>query len=179
MFFLDFWNDYDTVKKGDPMIYSCHCCGTKLVLQPEHLQTEIRCPECEKSFTAEKIPPVEVYRQEPQPVSFFRIFQIVIYAFISISLILLFCLALYISAKHFFPEYFKEHEKKQERLQEDRHNVLALEELRQQNIENSERIISRQRSAEDEADRSIRDKNKEAEEAFLKEYDRLQERKKE
>ena len=162
------------------MIYSCPVCKTKLILQPEHSGQEVQCPECENTFIPEKVPPVEVYCPESAPVSFFRIFQIVIYSVLSVLIIGIVCLVLFLSAKSMFPEYFKIQEPgmKYSELQKARQTALEEEDRKQRNAVNYERRIQLQRFAENEEERSIREKNQEAEKAFLREFDRMQKEKK-
>ena len=63
-------------------------------------------------------------------------------------------------------------------LQKARQTALEEEDRKQRNAVNYERRIQLQRFAENEEERSIREKNQEAEKAFLREFDRMQKEKK-
>ena len=88
------------------MIYPCPHCQTDLEIHSVHFGKELSCPECNKAFTVEEIPPVVKY--EPKEISFLQVFKIAIYAMISVLIVAAVCWGAYLAAKRFAPSLFKE-----------------------------------------------------------------------
>ena len=88
------------------MIYPCPHCQTDLEIHSVHFGKELSCPECNKAFTVEEIPPVVKY--EPKEISFLQVFKIAIYAMISVLIVAAVCWGAYLTAKRFAPSLFKE-----------------------------------------------------------------------
>ena len=90
------------------MIYPCPHCQTDLKIHSVHFGKELSCPECEKSFTVEEVPPVIKY--EPKEIGFFQVFKVVLYTLISILITSAVCIGAYSAAKKAMPSFFKKFE---------------------------------------------------------------------
>ena len=88
------------------MIYPCPHCQSDLEIHSVHFGKELSCPECNRSFMVEEIPPVIKYA--PKEIGFFRVFKVVIYAMISVLIVAAVCWGAYLAAKRFAPSWFKD-----------------------------------------------------------------------
>ena len=88
------------------MIYSCPHCQSDLEIHSVHFGKELSCPECNKSFAVEEIPPVVKY--QPKEIGFFQVFKVVIYTIISVLVVAAVCWGAYLAAKWFAPSWFKD-----------------------------------------------------------------------
>ena len=88
------------------MIYPCPHCQTDLEIHSVHFGKELSCPECNKAFTVEEIPPV--VKHEPKEIGFFQVFKVVIYAMISVLIVAVVCWGAYLAAKRLAPSWFKD-----------------------------------------------------------------------
>ena len=88
------------------MIYPCPHCQSDLEIHSVHFGKELSCPECNKAFSVEEIPPVVKY--EPKEIGFFQVFKAVIYAMISVLIVAAVCWCAYLAAKWFAPSWFKD-----------------------------------------------------------------------
>ena len=135
------------------MIYPCPHCQTDLEIHSVHFGKELSCPECEKSFTVEEIPPVIKY--EPKEIGFFQVFKVVLYTLISILITSAVCIGAYSAAKKAMPSFFKkfESEPKQPTLD--------------QIMTKLERTVPERSGKPLDCTRGIRQKNADAENDFL------------
>ena len=86
------------------MIYSCPHCQTDLEIHSVHFGKELSCPECNKAFTVEEIPPVVKY--EPKEISFLQVFKVAIYAMISVLIVAAVCWGAYLAAKSIDADFY-------------------------------------------------------------------------